>query len=124
MKILAHSKNGMLKVGTDNEKGNYNWYFLDEKISALFSLADGIEIEIVSEERKDGKYLISISSKDGVLIIPPTLPKVSREDVIIRQSVLKAIGSAMPTLTGQVDPNNIWDFMIIGYEKLLKKVTE
>lgn len=121
MRILAHSKNKMLKIGEDDS--HYTWFFLDEKISNLYNLDNGIEVEIEAEERSGQKYLIDIKGIGGITLIAET-PKISREDLIVRQSVLKAIGASMPALTGQVDPNNIWDIMIVGYERLLKKVTE
>ena len=124
MKILAHSKMGMLQIGENIE--NYTWFYLDESISSLFNLPDGTEIEIVTENRNGKKYILSISTKNmiGEFMVLTPQPKISREDLIVRQSVLKAIGASIPALTGQVDPNNIWDIMIVGYEKLLEKVTK
>ncbi len=125
MRILAHSKNGMLKIGTDHEKGEYIWYFLDESIKDMFRLENGTEVEINSKEEGTDKILTAIKGIGGIKIIPPTVVEtVDRTESIIRQAIMKAACAAIPALAGLIDPNTIGEVTIALYEKLLKKVKE
>lgn len=129
--MLAHSKNGeMIKVGTGIEKGQYEWYFLDEKVKKFAAtVPNGTEVEVRSEDRDGQKYAVYVANKGGAPSpIRPNVIRTSftpdgRDLQITKLSCMRAAADAVNSLQGQVDVNNIADIIEKMYDRLLAKVT-
>jgi hypothetical protein len=141
MKIVAKSKNGkMLKIGEDEKTAK--WFFMTESVQGFVektAIVVGDEVDF-QQENKNGSFTITNIVKKGqsgsaapakttdsgiTSNITKNYGKSDKEqDSIKKQAIIKACADAVKSLTGKITKEELPDYMVALYDKLLAKVNE